>query len=115
MLFMATRSGNALASVADGRAINGDITDHQALGNQTFIISVVWLVALAVAAVLQRRSPSPSPLSADTAPPAFGSPAQVMTVVAAVAAVVATIWLIRTGHSGAKSHWFAVTNLIENS
>lgn len=116
MLFMAIRSGQALADVADGRAISGDITDHERLGQQTLIISIVWLVALIVAAVLGRRTPTPTALSADVATPSpFARPAQIVTIVAAVVSIVATIWLIRTGHSGAESHWIGVINLIENS
>ncbi len=114
MLFGAVNSGNALADVADGRAINGDITDHRSLGNQTLIISLVWLAALVVAVVLQRRSATPQSLSADAAPAPAMSPAQIVTIVGAVVAIVATVWLIRTGHSGADSHWVGVTRLIED-
>ncbi len=111
-LFLAIRSGNALADVGDGRAINGDITDHRSLGNQTLVISLVWLVLLGVATVLQRRTASPAPLSADAARPAV-VPAQVVTVAAAGVAIAATVWLVRTGHSGAESHWVGVIRLIE--
>ena len=31
--------------------------------------------------------------------------AQALAIVAAIAAVVTTIWLIRTGHAGAESRW----------
>ena len=116
MLFMAIRSGQALADVANGRAISGDVTDHERLGQQTLIISIVWLVALIAAVVLGRRQQAPTALSADAAAPsAFAQPAQILTVIAAVVSIVATIWLIRTGHSGAESHWVGVINLIENS
>jgi len=116
MLFMAIQSGQALADVADGRAISGDITDHETLGQQTLIISIVWLVALVAAAVLSRRQQAPSALSADAATPSpFAQPAQIVTIVAAAVSIAATIWLIRTGHAGAESHWVGVINLIENS
>ena len=46
LLLLAVRSGNALADGADGRAINGDITAHRTLGNQTLIISLVWIAGL---------------------------------------------------------------------
>ncbi len=104
MLFVAKESGE---SVKAAQNVFGDIDRHEDLGNQTFIIGIVWLVlalAAGVAALLDRRS-APASLSAGAAPAQRGNVILVLNVLAAVAAVVTTIWLIRTGHAGAESRW----------
>lgn len=103
MLFAARESGEALDD-----QLGGVVGLHETLGNQTFLISLVWLVVVVALGVVDRQvatSPETAPLSA--APLSGGSDAAsiVLSVASAVIGVVATIWLIRTGHSGADSHW----------
>lgn len=104
MLFVAKESGE---SVKAANNVFGDIDRHEDLGNQTFIIGVVWLVlalAAGVASLLSRRT-APESLSAAAASADRGRLVVVLNVLATIALIVTTIWLIRTGHAGAESRW----------
>ena len=104
-LFVAKQSGEALE--ASGNVL-GDVEHHTELANTTWIMSLVWfalVLGLAVAERLKPSRPSTRSLSAD----GVGGTADIVTVVwgvvAAAAAVITTIWLVRTGHAGARSRW----------
>lgn len=108
MLFVAKESGEA-AKAADN--VFGDIDRHEDLANQTFIMGIVWLVlavAAGVAAFVYRRDTTAS-LSADADrvadPVDRGQLVLALNVLATVALIVTTIWLIRTGHAGSESRW----------
>jgi len=104
LLFVAKESGEA-AKEADN--VFGDIAQHEDLANTTFVLSIVWLV-LTLAVVIRDRMVGrggASALSADALVPSRDHIATALAVLAAVAAVVTTIWLIRTGHAGAESRW----------
>lgn len=103
MLFVAKESGEA---ARDAQNVFGDIDEHQDLGTQTFVITLVWFVVTAGSYVLDRRS-SPPPTADLSAGAATGTDpvARGIAVLAAVVGIVATIWLIRTGHEGAASRW----------
>jgi hypothetical protein len=105
-LFVAKESGEA-AKEADN--VFGDIDAHEDLANTTFIMGVVWFVLTAGVAVrewMQRRSATQTQsLSARQATIGRDQIAFALSVLAAVAAVLTTIWLIRTGHAGAESRW----------
>lgn len=104
MLFVAKESGEA---AKDANNVFGNIDRHEDLGNQTFIIGIVWLVlalAAGVAAFLSRRN-SASSLSAAAQPTVSAQVVLVLNVLATIALIVTTIWLIRTGHAGAESRW----------
>ncbi len=104
MLFVAKESGE---SAVDANNVFGNVDQHQDLGETTFTLSIVWFVlTLAVAAWDRFGDPAGvRALSADVA--ARRSPwiAVALNVVTVIAAVVTTIWLIRTGHSGSESRW----------
>jgi preprotein translocase subunit SecG len=105
MLFVAKESGEA-AEEADN--VFGDIGQHEDLANTTFVLSLVWFVlALATAGRdwMNGRAHDVTPLSADVAVRNSDHLAMALAVAAAIAAVVTTIWLIRTGHAGAESRW----------
>lgn len=105
MLFVAKESGEAVKETGN---VLGNVDRHQDLGNQTFILAVVWLVlavGAAVALVLGRRNSTAS-LSAAVGDGARSDQVTiVLNVLAAVALIVTTIWLIRTGHAGSESRW----------
>lgn len=104
MLFVAKESGES-AKQADN--VFGNIDRHEELGNQTFILGVVWLVlaiAAGVAAFLGRRNQATS-LSSAAGEAGRNQLVLVLNVLATVAVIVTTIWLIRTGHAGAESRW----------
>lgn len=104
MLFVAKESGES-AKEADN--VFGNIDRHEELGNQTFILGLVWLalaIAAGVAAFLGRRNQATS-LSSAAGEADRNQLLLVLNVLAAVAVIVTTIWLIRTGHAGAESRW----------
>lgn len=104
MLFVAKESGE---SARDAQNVFGNIDDHQELGDQTFVITLIWFVATAALFVRDRqmRSQEATSLSAGAVAPSKDPVALGLSIVAAVIAIVATIWLIRTGHAGAESRW----------
>lgn len=105
MLFVAKESGEAVKETGN---VLGNVDRHQDLGNQTFLFSIVWMAlaaAAAVSVVLRRRKATRS-LSAAVDNAERSDPVTtVFNVLAAVALIVTTIWLIRTGHAGAESRW----------
>lgn len=101
---LASRSGDELNAELKDRI--GDLAEkHQDLGETTVILTIVFLVASVAIAVADRR--------------AARAGAQIVSALAsrgervlrggmaltAVLAVVATIWMIRTGHEGARIVW----------
>ncbi len=114
MLFVAKESGEEVKFDALGVAT---IDRHEELGNQTFVITLAWFFVM-VGMSLRDRSLRGSVGSAEAS--ADGSVGMlvagpvsirrdaatiVLSVLAAVGAVLATIWLIRTGHLGAEGRW----------
>ena len=105
-LVLATLVG-AIATIlaaASGEPFNellplGDVADkHRDLGETARLLSVVFFVLTAVMVAAERFKPdrvSPNVLRA-------------MSVVVALAGVLATIWMIRTGHEGARITWDGV-------
>jgi len=105
MLFVAKESGQAVK--ASGNVL-GNVDRHQDLGNQTFVLSLIWLVLAvgAAAALVVGRRNSPRSLSAAVDDGGrLDQVTLVFNVLAMIALVVTTIWLIRTGHAGAESRW----------
>jgi hypothetical protein len=104
MLFVAKESGE---SAKDANNVFGNIDRHEELGNQTFVIGLVWLgfaIAAGVAVFLHRRNGVNS-LSAAAGQADRSQVVLVLNVLATVALIITTIWLIRTGHAGAESRW----------
>lgn len=103
MLFVAKESGEA---ARDANNVFGDVDRHQDLANTTFVIAIVWLVLTVAVTVWDRVAvPRARALSAGvlSSPPGWIGP--VLSTITAIAAVVTTIWLLRTGHSGSESRW----------
>lgn len=104
MLFVAKESGGAAQASEN---VFGNVDRHEDLANQTFIISIVWLLlalGAGVAALLQRGNDANS-LSAAASTTDRSQVVLVLNVLATVALIVTTIWLIRTGHAGSESRW----------
>ena len=104
MLLVARESGE---SAVEAQNVFGDITRHEELGNQTFVITLVWFVATVGLVVWDRRTaPAPSnDLSAASMGRTRDPVAVGISVVVALLALAALVWLIRTGHAGAESRW----------
>lgn len=102
MLFVAKESGEA---AEDADNVIGDIDLHEDLAESTFTLAIIWFVLTLALAVWDRvgvervRSLS---AGAATRQDRIGL---VLSVVTAIAAVVTTIWLLRTGHAGSESRW----------
>lgn len=105
MLFVAKESGE---SAKEAENVFGDIARHEDLANATFVLSLVWFVLTLAVAVRDRmtvRDRHTFALSADAAMVGRDTIGQVLAILAAAAAVITTVWLIRTGHAGAESRW----------
>ncbi len=105
LLFVAKESGEALIDAYDRANGEGaiDISTHESLAETTFILTLVWFVVFGALTLLERveriRTSALQSVAANRAA------RQVFAVIAAVLGVLATIWLIRTGHEGATSVW----------
>jgi len=105
MLFVAKESGE---SAKEAENVFGDIAQHEDLANATFVLAIIWFVltlAVAIRDWMNGRGHQVQPLSAGAAVASHDTIALVLAILAAVAAVITTIWLVRTGHAGAESRW----------
>jgi hypothetical protein len=113
-VFVAMRTGEAFDELLDGLV---DVGKHESLAGTTRNLMLLWLVALVGLAVLERRvAPGAEPDAAssgsvpsdDRGAIAMRVLVQVLAVVVALLAVLATVWMIRTGHEGARVTWSGV-------
>jgi len=113
LLFGAKESGESFTDAFDSAFGEGaiDIGRHEELGNMTFVLTLVWLAAmfaLTMWEAVQRRG---APAANDATEAALTSSPYVsygLSTLASLFAVLATIWLIRTGHEGAEVVWSPV-------
>lgn len=102
MLYVARESGEAAKNAEN---VFGDIDRHQELADTTFVLAIVWLgltVALTVWDRVGARRVRALSAGVASSPDWIGV---ALGVVTAVAAIVTTIWLLRTGHAGSESRW----------
>ena len=109
MLFVAKETGE---SAQDAGFVTGPVFEgHDDLGNQTFVIAIVWFVLFAGLAIWDRQLGQKAAASlsaaANTVLARRDPVTLALSALVAVASVVVTIWLIRTGHKGAESRWSA--------
>jgi len=108
LLFVAKQSGESLLDSEDVFLLGSQeqISEHESLGEATFVISLVWFVVTLALALRDRMTQmSARSLSAGAAPAERDVVATMFSLVVVAAAVVTTIWLIRTGHAGSESRW----------
>ena len=98
-LFVAMRSGGAFDDLLGGLV---DVSKHESLAETTRNLVLLWLAALVALVVVEPRLPQHSGSVAVR----FVVPLLVVSVVAL--AVLTTIWLVRTGHEGARVTWSGV-------
>lgn len=95
---LAFQSGEAFKTALERNpSFEADIQTHQNLAETTRLFLLGMVVALVVTYVLDWRTRRAG--SGDD------RPALAMSCVSAVLGVLATIWIIRTGHAGAKLVW----------
>jgi len=113
LLFGAKESGESFSDALDSAFGEGaiDIDRHEELGNMTFVLTLVWLAAmfaLTMWEAVQRRGATDASGTTDTALTPSPYVSYGLSALASLFAVLATIWLIRTGHEGAEVVWSPV-------
>ncbi len=100
LLYLAKTSGESLDDAFAGAV---DVSTHEQLANTTFVLTLVWL-ALTVLVVVGDRRFLPA---GGSRPTLRDEPPAVLALTAAwvVLAVLATVWLVRTGHEGSRVVW----------
>jgi len=122
LLFAAKESGEAFNEgfeVAFG-GVGAD--KHESLANTTFIFTLAWFVAYtaligyefavrraAADATATDRSAGAGGVGVDR-PGGSRAASAALSSIAAVLAILATVWLIRTGHEGARITWGPVVD-----
>lgn len=104
MLFLAKNSGEAFEAALQ----SGQVGRHEDLANTTFILTLLWFVAYTALVGYEffqgRNVPSTVGAAGDPVAPVpavtYG-----LAALSAVLAILATIWLIRTGHEGTNVVW----------
>jgi uncharacterized membrane protein len=105
LLFGAKESGEALIAAYDRANGAGavDISKHQDLAETTFLMTLGWFAVFGLLTVLERVEPVRVGFLEAVASNMVAR--QTIAAVAAVLGILATVWLIRTGHEGARSVW----------
>lgn len=92
---VAISSGEAFDDLLDGQV---DVSKHESLALTTRNLMFGWLLALLAIVGVQRKATSNVAR--------VGTP--LLSVVAGVFAVAATVWMVRTGHEGSRVVWSGV-------
>jgi len=105
LLFAAKEAGEALIEAYDRANGKGavDISKHQDLAEMTFLMTLAWFAVFGSLTVLERVERVRVGVLGALASNMIAR--QAIAAVTAVLGVLATIWLIRTGHEGARSVW----------
>lgn len=93
LVFAAKRTGETLDDAFDGAV---DVSTHADLANATFVLTILWLVAYAGLTLSGRREASPA---ID----------YLLSGLSAGLAVLALVWMVRTGHEGTEVVWKTTT------
>ncbi len=104
MLFLAKNSGEAFEAALQ----SGRVDRHEDLANTTFVLTLLWFVAYTALVgyeFFQRRNTPTSAGAAANAGEPIPAVRYGLAALAALLAVLATIWLIRTGHEGTDVVW----------
>lgn len=100
--FLATRSGEAFYDAIEDRI--GELAEtHEGLGRQTLILVALFFAGSVITAIVDRISNQ-----ADDDGGQLRLPASVLAVGTALLGIVASVWMIRTGHEGARIVWDGV-------
>lgn len=113
MVFFARQSGEAFDEALDGAV---DVGAHKDLANTTFLLTLLWFASAATLVGLDRHSNDAGAVSIDREGETGSVSVSVIrnsfAVAASVFALLATVWLIRTGHEGADLVWRQTTDTV---
>ena len=106
-------AGAALAAARSGKPFQealqpglGPLADrHADLGNQSALFAVLFLVSASATAAADRWYSTRAESAESPIGPRVGAG---LAVVTAILGVVAAVWVIRTGHEGARITWIGV-------
>ena len=106
-VFLAKSSGEAFDEALAGAV---DVGTHEQLGNTTFVLTLIWLGVTAVVVALDQTA-----VGVTARPGLLAQSPAVLAVSAAwvLVAALATIWLIRTGHEGARLVWEPTMDVLD--
>ncbi len=105
-LVLARRSGEEMYELLDREP---SIGKHQDLASQSVLLWLAFVVVLVAAVIVHRRGGAPAAASAARAG-RIRAVATALVVASVALGVVSTVWIARTGHEGAKSHWSFVND-----
>jgi hypothetical protein len=107
LVFLAKSSGEAFDEALAGAV---DVGTHEQLGNTTFVLTLIWLGVTAVVVALDQTA-----VGVTAGPGLLAQSPAVLAVSAAwvLVAALATIWLIRTGHEGARLVWEPTMDVLD--
>lgn len=110
--WLAVSSGEAFDDLLDGQA---PIERHEELARQSRLLAVAFVVFLLATVVIARLQPRrrPGTLARDLGAaaahpprsPALGGVGHACAAITVLLGVLATVWMLRTGHEGAKAVW----------
>lgn len=113
MLLLARQSGVEFKNAFAGAV---DVSKHESLANTTVLLTLLWFVVYAALVGYERFAGDTAPERIETGAdrgmthsPAIGHG---LAALAALLAVLATIWLIRTGHEGTTRVWKSTSDSI---
>lgn len=111
MVFLARGSGQAFDEALDGAV---DASAHEDLANTTFLLTLLWFASTATLVALDRRANRDGSVDSggDTGSVSVSVMRDGLAVAASAFALLATIWLIRTGHEGADLVWRQTTDTV---
>ncbi len=109
-VLLAESSGKAFDKATKGLT---PVDEHAELANTTKFLTFGFLVLTCIAIAASRRNrstPADDPVTATDGDatvmvPNAHSLSKIVSIVTALVGVLATIWMIRTGHEGAKAVW----------
>ena len=101
--FTATQSGEAFYAAIEDRI--GELAEtHENLGRQTLILVALFFVGSLITAIVDRMANGSTDGDGDQ----LRMPASVLAAGTAVLGLVASLWMIRTGHEGTRIVWDGV-------
>jgi preprotein translocase subunit SecG len=114
LVYLAKSSGEQLDDAFAGAV---DVSTHEQLADTTFVLTLVWLAAYTALVAVDRRTGQPEAGRSAERPAAALSDQPVAVLLLSAAsvalAVLASVWLVRTGHEGSRVVWEPTMDFLE--